>query len=48
MNLDPNVDRMIETAIAPLIKRIKKLEAEVKKLKDKPPAVIYSDRRNIQ
>jgi len=44
MTLDPNTDRIVKKAIEPLIKRIKKLEAEIKKLKDRPLKVIYSNK----
>ena len=41
MLLDPNIERVIREQIAPLIKRINKLETQVKELKKIPPVIKY-------
>lgn len=38
---DPNVDRIVKQQLAPLIKRIAKLEQDVKELKNRKPTVVY-------
>jgi len=40
---DLNVERVIKEHLKPLLSRIKKLESEVKKLKEVKPTIIYRD-----